>query len=170
MAEAAVIEKEVSADAVGMRVYEIGYHINPNTKEDELEPVVADIRGMIEKQGGKFLAEGAPSLTKLAYTIEVKENGKRVAYDRGYFGWIKFEAPVSAVAPLEAALKTNRDILRSVFFQTVREETRARFKSAPMREVKRGDVIKSAPRNEEVAAPVSEADLEKALEDITSEK
>ncbi len=169
MAEAAVIEKEIETDAVGLRIYEIGYHINPNKKEDELEQVVSSIRGTIEKQGGKFLAEGAPSLTKLSYTISLKENGKRADYDRGYFGWLKFEAPVSAVEPLEAALKTDASIMRSVFFQTVREETRARFKTAPMREVKRSDVLKAAPRTQETAAPVSEVDLEKALEDITAE-
>lgn len=169
MAEAAVVEKNQETDAVGSRIYEIGYHIVPSKKEDELEATVGSIRTLIEKAGGSFIAEGAPSLTKLAYTIEIKENGKRVDYDRGYFGWLKFEAPVEAAASLEAALKHNPSILRSVLFQTVREETRARFKTAPMREVKRGDVLKAAPRKEETAGPVSEEDLEKALEDITSE-
>lgn len=169
MAEAAVIEKETEKGAIGARVYEIGYHVNPNKKEDELEATVNSVRSMIEKAGGSFIAEGAPSLTKLSYTISRKESGKRHDYDRGYFGWIKFEAPVSAAAALESALKTESDIMRSVLFQTVREETRARFKTASVREVKRSDVLKAAPRAQETAAPVSDEELEKALEDITAE-
>jgi len=169
MVEAAVKKKEVDEGAVGARVYEIGYHINPNKKEDELEATVSDVRSMIEKAGGSFIAEGASSLTKLSYAISLKENGKRADYDRGYFGWIKFEAPVTAAAMLEVALKMHKDIIRAVFFQTVREETRARFKTQSMREVKRSDILKAAPRIEEVSAPVSEADLNKAIEDITAE-
>ena len=71
---------------------------------------------------------------------------------------------------LEAELKGNATIMRSILFQTVREETRARFKAPTLREVKRTDTIKSTPRTtEESAAPLSEADLEKAIEDITAE-
>jgi len=168
MTEAAVIEKETDT-AEGVRVYEVGYHIIPTKKEDDLEGVVSGIRSMIEKAGGSFIAEGAPSLTKLSYDISVKENGKSHDYDRGYFGWIKFEGPVASASTLEEALKAHSDIMRSIVFQTVREETRARFKTASVREVKRSDVIKTAPRTEETAAPVSEEDLDKALEDITAE-
>ena len=44
-------ETEV-ADAVALRIYEIGYHIVPDTKEEELEKVVGSIRSEIEKAGG----------------------------------------------------------------------------------------------------------------------
>lgn len=169
MAEAMVMEKEEDADTLGVRVYEIGYHIVPTKKEDELEGVVGAIRSMIEQVGGSFIAEGAPSLTKLSYSISIKENGKRHDYDRGYFGWIKFEGPIFAAATLEQALKAHRDIMRSVLFQTIREETRARFKANSIREIKRSDVLKAAPRTLESAAPVSEEDLEKAISEITNE-
>ena len=171
MAETAVVEeKVVETDADEMsRVYEIGYHIVSTKKEDELEGVVGRIRSMVEKAGGKFLAEGAPTLQRLAYLISTKEKGKRVDHDRGYFGWLKFEAPMEAAAILEKGVREMEDILRSIVFKTVREETRARFKTHGLREVRRGDVLRAAPRKEEVSAPVSEADLEKAIEDITAE-
>lgn len=163
--------RETSDSEAVLRVYEIGYHVSPSAKEDEVERVVSEIRGMIETAGGSFIAEGAPSLTRLAYTISGKENGRRVEYDRGYFGWLKFEAPSEAAAGLMAALERHEALLRSVLFQTVREETRARFKTPTLREVKRTDTIRSAPRTaeESPAVPVSEADLDKALEDITAE-
>ncbi|OGG52072.1 hypothetical protein A3C18_03165 [Candidatus Kaiserbacteria bacterium RIFCSPHIGHO2_02_FULL_54_11b] len=162
-------ETEV-ADAVALRIYEIGYHIVPDTKEEELEKVVGSIRSEIEKAGGSFIAEGAPSLTKLAYPISFREGEKTVEYDRGFFGWIKFEAPIMAAQIIEAFLKQNKSFFRHIVFQTVREDTRAKMKAPQLREVKRTDVIKQAPRRvEEVSAPVSEEELEKALQDITTE-
>lgn len=155
------------------RVYEIGYHITPTVKEEELEKVVGAVRTEIEKAGGNFIAEGAPSLMRLAYPIILLENGKRIGYDRGYFGWIKFEAAADLAQGLERSLERDGHIMRCIIFQTVREDTRAKYKAPTLREVKRVDTIKSTPRRsvteEEKKGPVSEADLEKALSDITEE-
>ena len=169
----APIALEAADDAVGMRVYEIGYHISSNVKEDALEKVVGGIRAQIEKAGGSFIAEGAPSLTRLSYGIEGPQEGegaKRIMHDRAYFGWIKFESSVAGAHALETALKNNADLIRFILFRTVREDTRAKMKPPTLREVKRTDVIKAAPRRaEEAAAPVSEEELEKALQDLTAE-
>ena len=101
--------------------------------------------------------------------MSVREAGKRIEYDRGYFGWIKFEAKVSAARALDEELKGNANVMRFILFQTVREDTRAKIKPN-LREVKRTDTIKAAPRRaEEAAAPLSEEELEKALLDITKE-
>jgi hypothetical protein len=57
-------------------------------------------------------------------------------------------------------------------FKTIREDTRAKFKAPQLREVKRTDTIKAAPRKApegEEKEAVSEADLEKALETLTQE-
>lgn len=156
------------------RIYEIGYHIIPTVKEEDVEKIVSGIRSIIEKAGGSFIAEGAPSLIKLSYPMSarVKEGEKRMEYDRGYFGWIKFESASAAVQSLSEALKLDANVLRLGIFRTVREDTRAKIKAPSLREVKRTDVIKSTPRRsveEEGSAPVSEVDLEKAIQDITHE-
>lgn len=157
-----------SEDAV-TRVYEAGYHIIPTVKDEDVEKIVSEIRSEIEKIGGSFIAEGAPTMTKLAYVMEKREGERYVAYDRAYFGWIKFESATSGAAELTAFLNGNAQILRSMVFKTVREDTRAKIK-APLREVKRTDTIKSATKTEkEEAGPVSEADLEKALETLTQD-
>lgn len=162
------------AEEIHSRIYEVGYHIVPSVKEEDLERQVGSIRSEIEKAGGNFIAEGAPSLMKLAYEITMQEAGKRVEYDRGYFGWIKFEASVASAHVLETSLKNNASVMRFIVFQTVREDTRAKYKAPTLREVKRTDTIKSTPRrgaapSEEKKGPVSEVDLEKALSEITSE-
>lgn len=155
------------------RIYEIGYHIVPTVKEEDVEKIVSGIRGIIEKAGGSFIAEGAPSLIRLAYPMDAlaKEGEKRVEYDRGYFGWIKFESPITAAGVLMETLKSDANILRFGIFRTIREDTRAKMKPPTLREVKRTDTIKPSMRRatEESSAPVSEEDLEKALKDITTE-
>ena len=174
MADEMVIAVESDAENAGsLRIYEVGYHIAPSAKEEDLEKIVASIRSVIESaSGGKanFIAESAPSLTKLAYPIMVREGDKSIEYDRGYFGWIKFESEISVVRVLETSLKQNQNLFRFIVFQTVREDTRAKMKAPQLREVKRTDIIHKAPRRvEESSAPVSEEQLEKAISDITSE-
>jgi ribosomal protein S6 len=157
-------------DAAATRIYEVGYHILPSVAEENVEKVVGEIRAVIEQAGGSFIAEGAPVLTKLAYDMDSREGDKWASQDRGYFGWIKFEAVIGAAQTLEEALKANKNILRHIVFRTVREETRARLKTPTLREVKRTDTIKTtARRPEEESAPVSEEDLDKALSDITTD-
>ena len=157
-------------DARSARIYEVGYVIVPTVKEEDLEKIVGSIRAEIEKAGGSFIAEGAPSQTRLAYSMNAQEGARTAEYDRGYFGWIKFEAEVEGAKALEAALKVNGNVMRFIVFRTVREDTRAKMKPPQLREVKRTDVIKAAPRRvEEPSAPVSEEDLQKALDVITSE-
>lgn len=171
MAEDTTVEmNENGADADILRIYEIGYHITPNAKEEDLDAIVGGIRSVIEKAGGSFIAEGAPVLTRLAYPMEVLEGEKYAEYDRGYFGWLKFEAKIEVARTLENALKGSKDFIRFIVFQTVREDTRAKMKAPQLREVKRTDTIKAVPRRaEEASGPVSEEDLEKALQDITTE-
>jgi ribosomal protein S6 len=171
MAEAAVIERtETDVESESSRIYEIGYLISPNVKEEDVEKTVSEIRKTIEAAHGSFIAEGAPSLTRLAYEIDNMENDKRTEHDRAYFGWLKFEAPSAAAQTLEESLKSNASVIRHIVFRTVREETRAHLKAPQLREVRRTDTIKSTPkRMEESSAPVSEVDLDKAIEGLTKE-
>lgn len=167
MAKKAAHKDSAEEREVILRVYEAGYHIVPQTKEEELDTVVAQVRAVIEKAGGSFISEGAPALLKLAYPMMTREGDKNVEYDRGYFGWLKFEAPGEVVEDLREFFAGSRDIFRSIVFKTVREDTRAKLKGPQLREVKRGETLKPTVRKEEAAAPVSEADLDKALETIT---
>lgn len=159
-----------STEAPTLRIYEAGYHVVPTAKEDVVETIVASIRSAIEQAGGSFIAEGAPQLIKLAYPIDVRERERFVTYDRAFFGWIKFEAPASAARLVEEALHTNTSIMRSIVFRTVREDTRVQLKAVGLREVKRSDTLKAAPKRaqEGDAGPVSDTDIEKAIDEIVA--
>jgi ribosomal protein S6 len=163
-------DMETGEDSVVLRVYEAGYHISPLVKEEDIEKIVAEIRSVVEKGGGTFIAEGAPALMKLAYEIEGRAEGKKHMFDRGYFGWLKFESSPETADALADALKKHSSIFRSMVFRTVREETRARLKAPQLKEVKRSEGAKPVtPRKTEESAPVSEVDLDKALETLTTE-
>ena len=162
-----VTAPSTEAPEVILRVYEAGYQIAASVKENEVEAVVAAIRGVIEKAGGAFIAEGAPSLMRLAYDMETRQGEKYTTHDKAYFGWLKFETTPIAAEDLAVSFKANPLIVRSIVFRTSREETRAKIKAPQLREIKRTDTLKSSARKEEAAAPVSEAELDKALEVIT---
>ena len=105
MVESDAIEEKETAGGDIVRIYEVGYTIVPTVKEEDIEKTVGSIRTEIEKSGGSFIAEGAPSMTRLSYTMSAKEGDKRFEHDRGYFGWIKFEASIDTARALEAALQ-----------------------------------------------------------------
>ncbi len=169
---AAKEKKETHEQEAVLRIYEVGYHVSPAVKEEDVEKVVTEIRDVIEKAGGVFIAEGAPAHTKLSYPISVRHGEKYTEYDRAFFGWIKFETTTEVAAQIDAALKAHRSIIRHIVFKTVREDTRAKLKVS-VREVRRTDTIRATTRKpeeaEKEAAPVSEADLDKALETLTAE-
>ncbi len=170
MADAVIENMEAETDLGTSRIYEIGYIIVPTVAEDAVEQAVAAIRTPITDAGGSFIAEGAPSLMRLAYEMTAREGDKNVDYDRGYFGWLKFEGSTEIAESVEASLRTNAQVLRHIVFRTVREDTRAKMKAPHLREVKASPSARTAPRREEeTAAPVSEADLDKALDVLTNE-
>jgi ribosomal protein S6 len=98
-------------------VYEAGYHISPLVKEEDIEKIVSEIRSVVEKGGGSFIAEGAPALMKLAYEIEGREGSKKHFFDRGYFGWLKFESSSETADTLtRSALEKHASVFRSMVF------------------------------------------------------
>jgi ribosomal protein S6 len=163
------MSKTEEAVEIVPRVYEAGYLIVPG-KENAVEEALAAVRAMIEKQGGSFIAEGAPSLIRLAYTISRREGEKRADYDTAHFGWLKFECAPQGAKALESLLKEEKRIIRSIVFRTVREDTRAVMRMPVIREVKRTDTLRATRRAPEAAAaPVSEEKLDQALENLTVE-
>ncbi len=88
-------------------------------------------------------------------------------FDRGYFGWLKIESSSEAADLLRDTLAKHSVIIRSMVFRTVREETRARLKAPQLKEVKRTETAKAPVKKAEESAPVSEAEIEKAIETLT---
>lgn len=131
------------------RVYELGYHMVSTLSEESLQSELTSLRDAIKKLGGSFIMEGEPALIDLAYAMYVNEGGANTAYDKAYFGWIKFDMEPAQVTHLEKeVLGADKNILRHLLFKTVAEDTRAEIKLEQLTEVKTSETIAKAPKAE----------------------
>lgn len=106
-----------------MQLYEIGYLIVPSIAEDKVADEVSSIHSHIEKNGGTIIAHDFPKLMDLSYSMSQVIESKKQNYDSAYFGWVKFEMPVSGFSTVESELKKSKSILRHLSMKTVRENT-----------------------------------------------
>ncbi len=149
-------------------VYELGYHVLPTVAADDVDAKVGELRSAIEKHGGSFIAESTPEMTDLAYTMYTSYEGKRTAYTKAYFGWIKFELPASEMDTLKEEIEGHGALLRSVIFKTTREDTRADAQMASggiLREVETTGTIQKRAIQEE-GGEVSEEAIERSIGEL----
>jgi ribosomal protein S6 len=161
-------DMDISDKGIDPRIYEIGYHVLSTFSDEQVEAVTAELRAKIAEAKGTMIAEGAPVMTKLAYTMSTQTaGGKKNNFDRAHFGWMKFEMMPDAAHAFKAFIGVHKSLLRSMLFTTVREDTRAAAR-AVLKDIRRTDTIET-PRREEKSVEVSEAQLDKALEEIVTE-
>lgn len=150
-------------------IYEVGFHLVPTILEDGVGAAVQIVRKLIGDDA-EFISEGYPQKVNLAYVVERATQGKREKYGEAWFGWIKFATTRNKIPALEAALNDSREVLRSLIIETVREDiappkARAVFASDRLE----GETIKKPAAPAEVAAPVSEAELDKSIDALVAE-
>ena len=114
------------------KVYEVGYVFVSSIPEEKIEGEVASLKALLSKVDAKTIAEEAPELRPLAYTMVKKIHGANKRFTEGYFGWIKFELTPSAVETLKKSLDATENILRYLFITTVKENTYLGKKSIVM--------------------------------------
>ncbi len=149
--ETAVIE-ENHADP---RVYELGFHIDPDLTADEAKKAYADLRSVVEG-AGTLVAEGEPVKIPLAYTIYRQEQAGRRDFDAAYFCWIAYEADGAGHQKVTEAAAAERRIFRFLDIRSTKEEAQH---SAEMQEL----LAKTpAPEGEEV----SDTELDAALKEV----
>lgn len=150
-------------------IYEVGFHVVSSADEGAAASVASAIRAQIEKGDAEIIAEGAPSRMRLSYTIERATSGHREKFDEAYFGFIKFATEREHIPALESYLRGNREILRFLLAETVREDLmntprRVTFASDRLE----GETIKKPQAEPEKAAEVSEEDLDKSIDALVS--
>jgi ribosomal protein S6 len=148
-------------------VYEAGFHVVPTVDDAKAREIADTLRSEILKIGGEVISEQAPQKMTLSYVIERAAAGKREKFGESYFGWIKFAIEERSNLPqLESYLQHNREILRFLLIQSVREEApvqrRAIFSSNRLE----GETIKKPTATPEEGGEVSEEDLDKSIEAI----
>lgn len=117
------MEKKNELKEERKQVYEAGFHIIPTVSEDVVTQKVAEIRSLIESNGGAIISEEFPKSRALAYTLVKASAGANKRYHSAYFGWFKFEAPSEAAGAVKKGLDNADYILRHLIVKTVRENT-----------------------------------------------
>lgn len=156
MAKGAVEEGfEASQEEAGLpRVYELGFHLDPELPTEEARKAYQEIRAVAAKQG-EIIAEGEPEKIPLAYTISRQDTDGRRDFDSAYFCWVAYDASAEGHEEVVSTAGGDRRIIRFIDLLTTREGARH---AAEMREM--------AARTQEPAKASEDADteLEAALE------
>lgn len=112
---------DVEAEA---RVYELGFHLDPDLPSEGVKKAYQVIREQIEAVGGTLVAEGEPQMIQLAYTMSRQETGGRRDFSSAYFAWIAYEATTAAHAEVVAAAGANKSLVRFIDLVTTKEAAR----------------------------------------------
>lgn len=145
--------EELDADHSEPRVYELGFHIDPELAESEAKKVYQGIRDVITEVG-TVVAEGVPQKIQLAYTVSRMEHGGRRDFDGSYFAWIAYEADGAGHEKVAEAAR-NQSIFRFLDIRTNKEQAQH---FAEMQEL----MLKSPEKEEEV----SDTELDAALKEV----
>ncbi len=167
------IINEVDIDMDGdidPRVYELGYSIIPAVSEEEAPKEALAIKDFIKEHGGTVISEEVPKHIDLAYDMFRTEKGKKEKFETAYFGGIKFEMAPSGVIEVKNVLDINKNILRHIIFNTVKESTRSEMRLPQVRTERKHNVApKTTPKKEELGVKVSEKALDESIKEIVVE-
>lgn len=152
-----VREDDVLEDNGEPRVYELGFHLDPELPSEEVKKAYHAVRELV---GEGLIAEGEPEKIQLAYTISRKDVAGRRDFDSAYFAWIAYEATALRHAEILAAANADTHIIR--FIDLLTEKDAARH-AVEMREIS----VKMPERAEDPEAILG-AELDVALENVVA--
>lgn len=139
------------------RVYELGFHLDPDLPTEEVKKAFADMRALIEEKGS-IVAQGEPMQIPLAYTISRSETGGRRDFNSAHLAWIAYETSSANHGEVTAAANADKRIIRFIDIVTTKDAARH---AEALREVT------MAPSVESEEAPPADAELDEALEKAT---
>lgn len=151
--------------------YELAFHILPTVADGEVSSVFDEIKAFIAKHKGEAGEEEMPQRIPLAYDIKEMVEGKYQRFSEAYFGWIRFHLSPSELESLTAEVRGHNTILRYLIVKLDKREEEQPFRFFERKEAVKADeepVIVSSKTESEETAEVSEEELDKSLEGITS--
>ena len=144
------MQDEMDADGLETRVYELGFHLDPELPQEEVKKTYQAIRDRIAAVGTN-VAEGEPTKIPLAYTIYRSETAGRRDFDTAYFCWIAYEANGAGHDDIGTMAREESRIVRFLDLRTTKE---AATHSAEMHEIFAQNAAAAA------AQPEDDADVE----------
>lgn len=142
-----------------LKVYEIGYLLVSSVPAEKVADIAISLKDVLSKKGAGIISEEAPEFIELSYTMIKKIGTTNQRFDRGYFGWIKFDLSSAEIEEVKKAFEMHPDMLRMLVIITVRENT---FLGKKVPTVAMEGVSPEVPANETLPIP--------GLENKTEEK
>jgi len=106
------------------KVYEISYLLVPSLPEEKVSEQAAAFSAILAKNSASVIDEEAPSLMSLAYEMDKSTGGgSHQRFDKGYFGWIKFSCPTSAIEDVRKSFEQSPNSLRVLAVATLKGKT-----------------------------------------------
>jgi len=116
-------EDETLDDSAESRVYELGFHLDPELPSEEVKKAYHKILELIANKG-VLVAEGEPQMIPLAYTISRQETTGRRDFDSAYFCWIVYETSASSHAEILSAANADKRVIRFIDLLTTKDAAR----------------------------------------------
>jgi len=152
-----VLVAETEDTGAEPRVYELGFHLDPELPTEEAKKAYQAIHDMIAVKG-TLVAEVEPEKIQLAYTISRQEVAGRRDFNSAYFAWIVYEAVAADHAEVIAAVNANKTIIRFIDLVTTKDAARHSLETHELL----AKVPESEPDTEEVMSTEIDAALENA--------
>ncbi len=148
------------------RTYELGFILVPTILESDVDQKVAELKAAVAEAGGTVGAEGTTEFIDLAYRIEKNVKSKKMKWNQGYFGWMKFTAVPESQAVLKKALDGNLDLMRYMLVKTDLENL-VQFKKPKIEAVRDSNVsIDDLDVSDEEISDVQEEDKKEVHETL----
>jgi ribosomal protein S6 len=139
------------------RVYELGFHIDPELPSEEAKKAYQTIRELIASKG-TIVALGEPEKIQLAYTISRQETSGRRDFDSAYFSWIVYEATAPDHTEVLSAANADKRIVRFIDLLTTKDAAR--------HAVEMHELSMKTPERAEDPEATAGAELDAALESV----
>lgn len=152
-----VLADELEDTSGDPRVYELGFHLDPELPTEEVKKAYQEIHEFIASKG-IVVAEGEPQKVQLAYTISRQEVAGRRDFDSAYFSWIVYETSAPSHADILTAANANKHIVRFIDLLTTKDAAR--------HAVEMHELSLKKPEREEDAETASTTELDVALEHV----
>lgn len=125
------------------RIYEELFIIRPDATDEEINPIVEQVRTVVTTAGGTIDKEDRWGVRKLAYRVEKR--------NEGYYVLMQFTSDPQTVKEVERRLRVNDAVLK---FQTVRIDEKLKWLEKRRKEREKRAARKPAPAAAAPAAPV----------------
>ena len=117
------VNAEEAVNDSSPRVYELGFHIDPELPTEEVKKIFGEIRDIIAEKGG-IIAEEEPVSIPLAYTISRQQTSGRRDFNSAFFSWVVYETDAANHTDILKVVGADARIIRFIDLITTKEAAR----------------------------------------------